>query len=86
MRQTLREPAKARVLLQNLLRLRQIERDSFFGYVRRYAPSNSHSDLRLTKNLLRELSLVAFSQYVRLHEIRGRLRMKIRALPLTLQS
>ncbi|MBQ2863372.1 MAG: hypothetical protein IJE84_04275 [Clostridia bacterium] len=35
---SLREPAKARVLLQNLLRLLQIERDSVIGYVRRYAP------------------------------------------------
>ena len=38
----------------NLERLLQIERDSVIGHICKYAPSTSHSDLRLTKNLRRE--------------------------------
>ena len=76
-----RLPAPILVLHQNLLRqepdlhilCNTSDRARFeVGYVRRYAPSSSRFILRLTKNLLRELSLVAFPsphrQKCRLHK------------------
>ncbi len=82
-----REPASPRAVLQNLGRLLQIERDSAFGYVCKYAPSASPSDLRLTKNLLRKASLFSsFAQYFGNCVSRRQTRMKIRSRLLPLRS
>ena len=60
-----RLPAPILVLHQNLLREVTLTSDLSrlaVGYVRRYAPSRSRSNLRLTKNLRREKTSIAFSK------------------------